>query len=282
MKRNKWGTKLKHLVEFLLVKLFINFFSLLNIETASLIGSKIARFFCLLLPENRVIKKNLELCNIGYSDNLIPKIWEHFGEMIGEMPHWKKMSREEFFRRVKVVNHNKDFPKQGVLVSAHIGNWELISRIAYEYSVDLSLVHRPANNPYVNRLINDTRGYDNVSLIPKGIEGVRQILKDIKKNHLIGMLTDQKSAEGVESVFFNYIAMTTALPASLALKHNVPIYPIKMIRTHGVNYSVEIFKPLRINQDDSKESITQKINKIFETWIKKNPEQWFWFHNRWK
>ena len=278
--------QVKYLLEAFLIYSFYFFFKAFQIETSSVIGSKIVKFFSCFLKENKVMERNLKICfpntTHSYRKKVILATWEHFGAVIGELPHWHNMDRSEFFDRIKIINRNNMPHSKALIISGHIGNWELISKIAKECNMHLSLVYRPSNNPYVNNLINKLRRFYNISLIPKGTKGVKQILQALASGKVVGMMVDQKMDDGINVPFFKKDAMTTALPATLALKYKIPIIMSKVIRTGNAKYAVEFCNSLKIISTDTKFSIMQRINNMLEKWITETPEQWFWFHNRWK
>lgn len=277
--------QVRYLLEALLIYVFYFFFKSFKIETSSILGGKIVRFFSRILKENKVMEKNMELCfpslDVDNRKGLALATWQHFGSIIGELPHWHDMPRDEFLDRVKIINPQNIPRSKALIISGHIGNWELISKIAKEYGIDLSLVYRPSNNHYANRLINKIRGSYDVSLIPKGVAGVREVVKDLKNNKVIGLMVDQKMSDGISVPFFKKDVMTTALPATLALKYGAPIVMTKIIKTGDARYNAEFCKPLEITPQDTKYSIMKEVNAALEEWIKESPEQWFWFHNRW-
>ena len=43
-----------------------------------------------------------------------------------------------------------------------------------------------------------------------------------------------------------------------------------------------VYKPLSFEENESIENITNKLNRILEKMILKNPNYWIWSHNRWK
>jgi KDO2-lipid IV(A) lauroyltransferase len=278
--------QIKYLAEAFIVYASYFFFKILPIEKSSVIGGGILQFFSSIAKENKVMEKNLKLCltnsTYNYRKKIILLTWRHFGNIIGELPHWHQMPKKEFLDRVNIVNPQNIPRSKALLVSGHFGNWELISKCANLYDIPLSLVYRPSNNLYVNYLINKLRHYYGIPLIPKGAISVRKILKYLQKNKVVGMLADQKTDDGISVPFFKKNAMTTALPATLALKYNVPIVMVKMLKTGVAKYSIVFYEPLKITANDTKLSIMQKINAALEEWITEYPEQWFWFHNRWK
>ena len=82
--------------------------------------------------------------------------------------------------------------------------------------------------------------------------------------------------------FFNQEALTTTLPAQLALKFKLDIVPIHIERKKNDFFEMEILEPININNYKNKLEISIKLNLILEKMIIKNPSQWIWTHNRWK
>ena len=99
-------------------------------------------------------------------------------------------------------------------------------------------------------------------------------------------MVDQRLSEGENFNFFNYPALTTTLPAQIALKYNYQIIPIYISRDKNDSFQMEIQEPILIesfNKDDNKKNlITKKLNQIIEEMIKRDPSQWILSHNRWK
>ena len=98
------------------------------------------------------------------------------------------------------------------------------------------------------------------------------------------MLIDQKMNDGIETVFFNEKVMSASAIAKLSLKYKSPIIPAICIRTNTINFKISYLDP--ITPDDIKRmgnetKIINKLNTYIEDWIRKHPEQWIWFHNRW-
>jgi KDO2-lipid IV(A) lauroyltransferase len=82
------------------------------------------------------------------------------------------------------------------------------------------------------------------------------------------------------------MALTTTLPAQMALKFNLDIVPIYLARKMNDNFEMEIYDPIKIvnkeNAETTKLDFSIKLNKIIEQMISKDPGQWIWTHNRWK
>jgi KDO2-lipid IV(A) lauroyltransferase len=210
-------------------------------------------------------------------------MWDNLGRIIGEMPHIMRLSNAEFHKRIKIIG---DAPqnngRSSILVSGHLGNFEIPAKLSLEQKLGLHLIYRKANNPFVDALIRHTREIEGHPLIPKGQAGMRQIVDLMANNQNIGMLIDQKMDNGIDTLFFGTSVQTTSLPAKLALKYKARIIFTFMPRTQGAYFEVH-FKELVIDYDQDDElQITQRINDELEKWVTQYPSQWFWIHNRWK
>ena len=277
--------KLRYLLEALFIYSFYLTFKILGMKLSSQIGGSILKFFSKFKQENNIAIQNISMCLPQLSDNqrkdIIRNTWKHFGSVIGEIPHWHTISRKEFFQRVEIKQEENIPFTRAIIVSGHIGNWELISRIAKEYNIKLNILYRASNNPYVDYLINKIRKSHKVILILKGDMEVRKIINALNNNEVVGMMIDQRIDDGINTPFFSKNAMTTPLPANIAMKYKVPIIPINTISVGSSKYIIEFHKPLKIDKNSTKYTITKEINLIIEKWITKHPEQWLWFHDRW-
>ena len=118
--------------------------------------------------------------------------------------------------------------------------------------------------------------------IQKGIRGVKDSIRYIENDHSIALMIDQRVSEGIKIKFFDDEALTTTLPAQLALKYNLKIVPIFIERKNINNFKMKVFNPIDVSSLNNKLEITKKLNHVLEEMITKNPNQWIWTHNRWK
>lgn len=85
--------------------------------------------------------------------------------------------------------------------------------------------------------------------------------------------------------FFGHPALTATGPAVISLKTGAPIVPVFIVRTGEDAHTIFIEPQLVINhRGDISETVTTVIaacTKMIEKYVKKYPEQWFWFKNRW-
>jgi KDO2-lipid IV(A) lauroyltransferase len=86
--------------------------------------------------------------------------------------------------------------------------------------------------------------------------------------------------------FFGKQTLATPAVALLALRCRMPVVPIFCMReTHGT-YHLQVLPPLTFKRSESLrhdiQAYTQMLMDTLENAINDYPEQWFWFHRRWK
>lgn len=288
--------KIKHLFEYTIFLMFRRFLLMFGLERAANICSFFARKIGPALGVSRIARRNIrETIGRNFSkkelDHLIDRLWDHFGRYIAEFVYIDQLTQAEMDECVhlegvenieELVKANKPF----LLCTAHIGNWDFFIRnITFLYP-KFTIIYRKANNPYVDKAIIDTRTSSGVNLIPKGTRGAKDLIRDIKSGNAVAMLVDQKMNDGIKVPFIGKPAMTANAIAKLSVQFDMPIIPAQIIRVKGSHFKVIIHPKLQYavtgNKEQDSYNIMLNINKIIEGWIRQHPEQWFWFHNRWK
>ena len=95
-------------------------------------------------------------------------------------------------------------------------------------------------------------------------------------------MIDQRVSEGEKINFFGKSALTTTLPAQLALKFDLSIIPVFIERDQNDNFKIKFFQEIGPKSSNNKSELTDKLNKVIEKMIDYRPEGWIWTHNRWK
>ncbi len=216
-------------------------------------------------------------------------MWFHFGRVIGEYPNLNKL-KIGLNKNIIIKNEeNLIKPLQKypncLFFSAHIGNWELTSHLLTQKGFKINFIYRAPNNKLVDNLLRKIRIGYGVGLIKKGNQGAKECLKILnQKGGHIGMLIDQKMNDGITTKFFNHEVKTASAIAKFAIKYKCPIIPAVCIRENSTKFKVSYFNtitPNDIKKIGNEIQIMNHLNNYVESWIKKNPEQWIWFHNRW-
>lgn len=286
--------KIRHIIEAAVVKAVYYLFAMMPLDMASAIGGRLGRMFGPFIRVNKTAVKNLKLAMPELDDLQIKKItrdmWDNLGRTVAEFPHMSKYTGEKFDEIIEVEGqeHIKNAAKSGkstIFFSGHIANWEIVPKTFYEKGCPSVLVYRKSNNPYLDRLIVDVRKSYQSDSVPKGTVGARKLIQAIAKGRHIGMLVDQKQNDGIAVPFFGHDAMTAPAIANFALRYDCSLVPLCVARTNGAKFRAKIFPPLVIKKTGDKEqdilNLMKEINLILEGWIRENPGQWLWVHNRW-
>lgn len=173
-------------------------------------------------------------------------------------------------------------------ISGHISNWE-ITAFAYAkiFRGKLDILAKPQTNKFVDKKLNYYRELSGNEIIPTDLS-VRSIFKKILRNEIVCFLVDQ-SAHPIYSVYANFFGHKVATfsgPAKMALKFKTELIFAYGTRLPNCTYIITVEK---IDYDDLPEYneeniaiLTERINKRLEDVIRANPDQWLWFHRRFK
>ena len=149
--------------------------------------------------------------------------------------------------------------------------------------IKLATIYRPLNNYFLNPMMEYLRRkYVCKNQIKKGVGGVREAIDYIKKDYSVALMIDQRVSEGEKINFFGKPALTTTLPAQLAIKFNLSIIPVFIERKKNDEFKIKFYNEIEARNFKDKFELTEKLNKILEEMIIYKPDQWIWSHNRWK
>ena len=217
-------------------------------------------------------------------------MWSNYGKTFVEdlfLNKFRKDNSHIYFKGKEILKSIINKNKPVIFVSGHFANFELMSMELTRETINLATIYRPLNNLFLNPFMEYVRRtYVCRNQIKKGIAGVKDSINYLKKNYSIALMIDQRVSEGKRLPFFDQMALTTTLPAQLAIKFNLEIVPIYIKRNLDDSFEMEILKPIALDKNEDlitqKINTTIKLNKILEEMISRDPGQWIWTHNRWK
>ncbi len=176
-------------------------------------------------------------------------------------------------------------PPPYVCVTGHFGPFELWSLVQDAMNTKLDVVVRTPKKWLSRRALSFVRGRLGTNVIDKK-NVMRETIRSLSEGRSVALLADHNAGyHGVFVPFLGFPASTTRLPAMLARKFNRPIL-MGFIRREGNEYVAWIERAIRPDpsaQDDADERrMLTEMNAVFSDVIRKYPEEWFWFHRRWK
>ena len=284
--------KFKYLIQFIILFFLFLLFKLIGIKISSYISSKIFSFIGPFFKSKKIINKNLLYAfpkiNNFEKNNIIKKMWSNYGKIFAEYSFIQKFRYGEFNKKIFVDNqvvleNIKKNSEPVIFISGHFDNFELMAMHIEKSGINLSVIYRPLNNIFLNPIMENLRKkFICKNQIKKGTSGTKILLKNFKKGSSIALMIDQRVSEGISCNFFSKEALTTTIPAQFVKKFKTKVVPIHIERLENGSFKINVSNPLKFSKDDTVKSITFKLNKIIETMIIKNPDQWIWTHNRWK
>ncbi len=170
--------------------------------------------------------------------------------------------------------------KGTVLVSAHFGSWEILGHWFGKNSYPLVGIAQRQKNKGANLFFEEKRQLSGIKQVYRK-SSMDSLYDVLNANEILGLVSDQDAKrKGVFVDFFDKPASTHKGAALFHLNTDASlIYGICVQENMG-KYRVE-FIPINPAKK-SVEDITQLYTSVIEQSIKKYPEQYFWFHNRWK
>ena len=285
---------IKYFFQALVLYIFFIIIKMIGIKLSRKVFSYLFNKIGPSVKSKKTIDNNLEKFLGPYNESAKEKIkvemWSNYGKTFVEYLYLKKFKNMSSHVKIKgeeILNKIKENNKPVIFVSGHFANFELISMELTKKNINLAIIYRPLNNFFINPLMEYLRKkYICHNQIKKGLVGVKDSIYHIKNNCSIALMIDQRVSEGKKLPFFEQMALTTTLPAQLALNFNLDIVPVYMSRKTNDDFELEICQPIKILSNDDAEAnklnVSIKLNKILEEMISRNPGQWIWTHNRWK
>jgi KDO2-lipid IV(A) lauroyltransferase len=173
-----------------------------------------------------------------------------------------------------------------LLVSGHLGNWELAGAFVAASGVPIEAVARGMENPLFDRYITRTR-HDLGMTVIHDADAVRRVPRAMREGKAVAMLVDQGAAGLASSwvPFFGRYAKTPRGPAVFALRLGAPVVFATALRQPNGRY-VMYYERIPVHPTGDREADVDRIvadyTSTLERWIRRAPEQYFWHHRRWK
>ena len=245
--------------------------------------------------------RNLEIAypekTIKEREKLLRGTFDSLGRMLGDLSQFPKATPESLKHLIKfqidpeILATYEILKSEGrgiIIVSPHLGNWEML---VYGWSAlhkPMSYLARPLDNPLIEDLTVKLRTKFGNRPINK-TNAVSLAIRILREGGILGILADVnvQPKEGVFVPFFGIPACTSIGPAMLAIRTNAVILPMcgvwdkekgHYIATHG-----KMIEPAKTGdrQADILETTAQFTAEV-EKLVRAYPDQWLWIHKRWK
>lgn len=179
-------------------------------------------------------------------------------------------------------------PGGAIIITAHFGSWELLAYAQGLFGRPVTIVHKAFPNPLVDHVVNYIRARAGTRHLRKK-RAAREALRALRDGGLLVTPIDQnqKRYDGVFVNLFGVPACTTPGPARLAMRTGVPIVPAFLVREgESDQHRLIVLPDVEIVRTGNREAdivaTMQRCSDVLEQVLRAYPEQWIWFHRRWR
>lgn len=289
--------------DFLVALVVAAIFGLVRIipkRTAVNLGGTLARKLGMMLPRSeRVGMRNLRLAfpekDEAWRRRVLEECWDNLGRTAIEYCHldhiWDfdpaRMAGDHVeSASVDLYIRLRDDGKPAIVVSAHLGNWELPMVAAAAHGLEAAALYRAPNNRWIARWVLARRKIAMGELIPTGPGAMHTLSERLERGVHVGLLTDQYFHKGIEGPLFGHLTPTNPAFARLARLHDCPVHAVRVIRLPGDRFRIELTEALDLPRDAAGRidpaGAVLVMNRLFESWIREYPGQWLWLHRKWR
>ena len=268
---------------------------------AASFGGALARAYVQLNPSRRrVLIGNLRQAFPEKSpaelERLARDSMRSFGATFMDFLEISRLDEQRIRARVRIVGRDhydqaRALHRGVLLMSAHIGGWELGAMLAGILGEPIAPVIRPLDNPLLEQELLRLRTRFGNRLIGKRA-AARDILKALRDDEVVAILIDQNvvAREGVFVPFFGRLAATSPALARFQLKTGAPVVPVFVWPEAGGRYRVEMepailadeFREDGVDHEETVRRATARYTAVTEAAIRRDPAAWLWMHNRWR
>ncbi|MGB8352960.1 MAG: lysophospholipid acyltransferase family protein [Chthoniobacteraceae bacterium] len=179
--------------------------------------------------------------------------------------------------------------KGAIIVTAHLGNWELGGILLALRNIPMTVVTLEEPSTGLTRWRDDYRRKLGIKTITVGSEKFSFIdmIKTLQNNEIVAMLVDRPYAgSGTPVRFFGHDTLFSTAPALLWQHTDAAVLPAFVLQNKKGRYLSFADPAIPMERhDDRKETLaknTQLVATAFEAIIREHPEQWFNYVPIWK
>jgi len=248
--------------------------------------------------DRRAVRDNLRqvISETEKIEPLVREVFRNFGRYLVEFFRMAKHLDDHYIQEkvsipnLGIIDRVLKEGKGVILLTAHIGNWELggviLSRLGYSLlAIALSHKERPVNN-----LFNQQREAQGLRVVPLHLS-IRKCLEALNQNQCVAILGDRNfTSNGEELNFLERRVSFPKGPALFSLRTGAPIVPIFFIRKGFDRFDLIIEEPIYppqtiesdlIRQNEQQSVLMRQYVACTEKMIRTYPGQWLMFRRFW-
>ena len=268
----------------------LNHFSISTSYKFAAVISDVQYFFS--FRDRKAVQNNLKVILPDSSD--VPfharEVFRNFGRYLVEFFKTSEIIDDDFIKNRVQISGAQHLEcalkggKGGIIVSAHIGNWELGAMLVSMLGYPLMAVALPHKERPVNDLFNQRREAKGITVVPMNM-AIRRCTEQLKENKFIALVADRDfSNHGFEMDFLGRKMLIPKGPAMFSWKTGAPIIPVFLVRGENGNFIMTCCKPIDppskntpLSEDEVVLGIMRRYVPIIEEQIRACPSQWLLF-----
>lgn len=280
--------KLSHRIEYGGFVLARSFFERMGLDLGTSVAATLSRPLTPLFRQRALRNLRLAMPDLSEADHrrIVAGMADHLTRVAIEYLHLPELRDTPDRVTIQGIEHLERARAAGrgaVLVTGHFGNWEAVRVACARIRWPPAILYRKFNNTLVDAEAQRRIGALNAPIFHKGKRGTLGMLRHIRQGGAAMILCDQRFGGAPEIPFFGIPAKTSLAPAEIALEYGAALIPVRGIRCgKSSRFTVTIDAPLDLHSPGMNTlSAMAEINTRLEHWIRADPEQYFWLHNRW-
>ena len=182
-----------------------------------------------------------------------------------------------------------EMKRGGLLLSAHIGNWEIAGHLLKRLGTRINIVMFDGEQEQIKQYLNSVTGERNVHVIviKNDLSHIYEISDAFKNNELVCMHAD-RFVEGNKTLSSNLLGEKAKFPMGpfvLAAKFKVPVsfvFAMKETNLHYHFFASAIKEYNDVKKETAMQSMLDDFANEMENKVKQYPEQWYNYYNFWQ
>lgn len=225
-------------------------------------------------------------------NRIASRCYLHFGALFLEFLALPRLSADDLDACFELENPEvlDDALAQGrgiLMAAGHLGNWELLGAALARRGYPFTIYVGRQRNLKADALINRIRGRMGIGTVPKGWGAMRSMMRVLKDNQVLGMLSDQHFSRNRHFVrFFGHLISAAPGLGSLSSRLNPQLIFAETYQVSLFKYRIRFFPFQAPAPSGSDEydllGVTQKFMHLLEAAVRRHPEQYFWMHRSWR
>ena len=238
-----------------------------------------------------------------YNRSLPLKVFMHHGRVLVDAIRYAGMDTDSVHQSFEIEGREHldaalASPRGVMLIEGHLGNWEMTPHLPRVLGFACDIIMNERKNPGIEALIQELRDQPGVTKLPPKGGVMKAMIATLRAGHTVFMAADQRGPRGNTLVcnFFDLPALTSPVPAYIAIKGDALIVPVSIIYMadrYRVRFEAAIDPRDICPNADALTGLRQgmqtepveRLSTIIQDWlvamIRQYPTQWIWLYSRW-